>query len=459
VTARRLVVLLALVAAGGSGCGGGSEPDVGSAAALAPATTRVFVTLDTRRLDGVESIAGRFPLRDRLLAPLRAASIDVARLRRASGPALDFAVLDRRGRSVVGFARPPDKRRFARILESRRPALQHANVRGWTVFSRDPGALAAVRSTGAVLEDGRGYRAATRGLPDEAAATIYARGEETRALLRAWGVGANAPLGIDGARWAAAAVAAHDHGLELRLRAAGAALWGRGDFDPTLAALVPEGAVAAVSFRDAGATLRRLDIRPSRGLRDFERSLGIRFAALADAVEGKGVFWIRPGFLVPELTLVSTPERPQVALASLERAARNLAPHAASPRTTLVGGTTVRELPLGAISILYGRVRGKIVVTDSPGAVAGVANGDRDRLVDGRRFRAVRDAASMPGRTSGWLYVDFANGFPFVETLAQLTATPIPRSVTDNLRPLRTGLLYGTREGGIRTFVAFLETT
>ena len=48
---------------------------------------------------------------------------------------------------------------------------------------------------------------------------------------------------------------------------------------------------------------------------------------------------------------------------------------------------------------------------------------------------------------------------PAAEGLAQLGNTELPKEVDANLKPFRSLLAYGSRDGDIQTFVALLQTS
>ncbi|HEY3183269.1 MAG TPA: hypothetical protein VGJ77_10565 [Gaiellaceae bacterium] len=431
---RTRLALIATAALVAGGCGGGSTGKQETAASLAPASAPTFVSLDLRRLQRADDVVAKFPIRDRALAEARKAirgyGIDVDALRRSAGRELDIAVLDQEAKQAVGFARPPDEKRFERALD--RSRLVHQSTNGWTTFSRDPAALAAVQQADAKLADAAAYRRATERLPDDAFATAYVAGREAREYVKR-------------ARWASAALLTHDEGIELQAFVDAPGLPGARSYDAALADLIPDGSVAAVSFRDLGDVVRR----------SKTELLGIQLADLADAFDGEGILYVRPGALIPEVTLVTKGGDE----AALHRIVRALAPKNAQPTKTTIEGVTLNELALGPVTILYGAVGGKLVITDNANAIRALKTGDRPKLADDdSTFKAVRDAAHMPDETNGWLYLNVEDGLPLVEAIAQLANEKLPRAWVENLRVVRSALVYGTREGDTQTLVAFVQT-
>jgi hypothetical protein len=431
---RTRLAAIAAAALVAGGCGNDSASKSETAASLAPASAPIFVTLDLRRMRRADDVVAKFPIRDRALAEARKAirgyGIDVDALRRSAGRELDIAVLDRQAEQAVGFARPPDQKRFDRALE--RSKLVHRSTNGWTMFSRDAAALSAVQDADAKLADAVAFRRASERLPDGAFATAYVAGGEAREYVKR-------------ARWAAAALSTHDDGIELHAHVDAPGLPGAPSYHAALADLVPEGSVAALSFRDFGDVLRK----------SKTELLGIRLAELADAFDGEGVLYVRPSGLIPEVTLVT---QGGGGAAALHRIVRELAPANAKPTRTTIEGVTVNELALGAVTILYGAVGGKLVATDNANAIRALKTGDRPKLADGdSTFKAARDAVNMPDQTNGWLYLNVEDGLPLVEAIAELANQKLPRVWVENLRAVRSVLVYGTRKRDEQTVVAFVD--
>jgi len=180
---------------------------------------------------------------------------------------------------------------------------------------------------------------------------------------------------------------------------------------------------------------------------------------LRAALSGEGVLYVRPGTLIPEVALITKPADEQQALATVNRLAQHLAPAGAQATPTTVSGVPMHKLSLGAVGILYGVVDGKLMVTNSATAVRFVHEGGGDSLEDDKTFQEASDAVGLPDETSGWLYLDFKDGVPLVEALAELAGEELPAELTENLRPLRSAILYASRDGQIQTVNAFVATS
>jgi hypothetical protein len=429
----------ALVA--GCGGGGGSATGGDSAAGLVPADAALLVSVNTDSSSGqirsADDVLAKFPIRDEVLEYVRKAireyGIDVDALRRSAGPQLDVAVLDRASKLAVGFARPADEKRFDRILD--RKKLLHVRKSGWTVFAKDERAIDEVKHADEKLTDLPAYEHATAKLPDAAIAKAYVAGHAVPDTKKA--------------RWASAALLSHDDGFELQVHVNGRGLPGGKSYAADLADDIPEGSVAALSFHDLGEVLRGLGITTIP-------LLGIPIADLADALDGEGVLYVRPSGLIPEVTLVT---KRGTGAATIDRIVRAVAPANARPTKTTIEGVTLNELALGPVTILYGAVEGKLVVTDNANAIRALKTGDRPNLADDdATFKAVRDVAHMPDETNGWLYLNVEDGLPLVEAIAQLANRKLPGVWLENLRAVRSALVYGTREADTQTLVAFVQT-
>ena len=432
---RLAAIAAAALVAGGCGSGGGSATGGDSAASVVPATAPVFVSLDQRRLRNVDEVLTRFPIRDRVLTEVRKAVREYGLVfPRSAGNRIDVAVLDEQTERAAAFAKPPDAERLDHDLD--RAKLVHRRQNGWTVYARDQEALDAVEHADAKLADVPAFRKATEKLPADAGATAYV----ARRLLQE---------DAKGARWGSAALLSHDDGLVLQVHVNAPGQPGTESYDPDLVDAIPDGSVAALSFRSLGDALRTL--KPAT-----VPFFGVRVDELASAFDGEGVLYVRPGAFIPEVTLVTEGGS---GAAALDRTVRALVPAGSTPTRRTIEGVTVNELALGPVALLYGAVDGKLVVTDNANAIRGVKTGDRPKLTDDDpTFKGIRDAANMPEKTNGWLYLNVEDGLPLVEAVAQLANQKIPKVWAENLRPLRAVLVYGTRTGDTQTLVAFAQT-
>jgi len=468
----RLAVLAALAAFAVAGCGGGggsssasSSADT-SAADLVPASAPVFVAINTDfssdQLQAADELSSKFPIRARALRELRSSlrkeGVDIDALRKSAGPEVDVAVLDLKLGTVVGFAKPSDPAEFNRQLEAQQPPLAHTKSGDWTLFARTDAALTAVTSSEKKLADLQAYKDARGTLPGEAIVKAYANGAAITRAVGSSGMAFGQSLPTQKTEWVSAAVSVHDDGLDVQAHVKGEAASSVKNVDPELADLIPAGSIAALSFNGLAPAIRQFAKTGAPFVAGIERVLQVPLADIARAVGGSSILYVKPSALIPEITLVAKTDDEDQALAVLDRLARALG-QGSAPKHTTVDGIAVRELDLGSVSVYYGVVDGKVVVSDSSRAFASVQDGPDKPLTDDGVFSDAKDAAGMPDETNGWLFLNLKDGIPLVESLAQLGNQRIPAEVDDNLRPLRSALVYGSRNGDLQDLVAFVQTS
>lgn len=331
----RVAVLLAGVALLAAGCGGRTAR---SAAEVAPADVRAFVSLPVGHLDA---------LTRRALAlapdgPRLQAILDRAGWARAAHERVDVAELAD-GR-LVAFAQLKDTKQLDAA------GLAHGRARGWTVFAPTKSAVTAARAK-RHLVDTRWYAAAARAA-GRSGTTFVAPG------------------------WVALAV---EPGTVRR------STRGRGRDVPT--AGIPADAIAAAGARDGAALLR------SPFAAGVQGALGFPLDRLAPLAPGAAVVFVRPGIPIPGVTLLA--EGGSVAAAL--RAVRTLAPDAPPAVPERMNGAVLEHVSLGATDLYYGRAGRTLVFTDDPGlSLEGrrVPSGDLPGetsgwlYVDGARARA-----------------------------------------------------------------------
>ena len=130
----------------------------------------------------------------------------------------------------------------------------------------------------------------------------------------------------------------------------------------------------------------------------------------------------------------------------------------AQPVPTQVDGGTLNKVDLGSIALYYGVADGKLVVTDSANALAEL-KGSVGHLSGDGVFKEAKDASGMGDTGQGFLFVDLKDALPAIDGFAQLANQTIPPNVEQNLRPLRSLLVYGSREGDLQSLVAYVKTS
>jgi hypothetical protein len=416
---RRLAVLaVALVLVG---CGG-AKP-VGDAAELVPPSAVAFVSVETD-LGSVPQVLRRFPFGPSTLKAIRRA----LQLKRSMGPELELAIF--KG-GIVGFTQPADEKRFEATLG---PAQVHAKLGGWIAFTDKPALLDLVRHHKGKLSELRAYRDATARLPSGAVARAYAASGAAGLVTRAAGLGGSLPRVPSSAKWVGAALSSSAGRLELQVRApaaAGTAAQSSSD----LVAKIPSRSILAVGFGGIGRVPGDLSIG------------GVRLQEIADALGGEVVAYVRAGLPFPEVTIASKPKDPQKAVRDVGRLITKLAKPKAGPVPTTVDGVTLQDVALGALDIYYGTFDGTLVVSDSSSAVSALrSSGDKLKV------------PGLPEKTNGFVYLDIEHALPAVKAFAKLANQTVPAGLEADLKPLKTLVVYGTRDGAVQTIVALAQT-
>jgi hypothetical protein len=170
------------------------------------------------------------------------------------------------------------------------------------------------------------------------------------------------------------------------------------------------------------------------------------------------IAYVRAGLPIPEVTLAARPPHPAQSVRALRQLLTKLARPQAPPVPTKVDGGTLQRLDLGSVSLYYGVNAGQLVVTDSANALAEL-NGSVGSLSGDGVFKEAKDGAGLPDESQGFLFLDLKDAVPALNAFAQLANQKIPASVQANLAPLRSLLLFGSRDGGIQSFTVYLKTS
>jgi hypothetical protein len=448
---RPLVVasmVLALAACGGSEPGAGGE-----AAALLPAETPLYVevdsSLDSAQWDDLNGLLDRFPGRDRLVAELREAlseeGVTADEIDAAFGDVVAVAVLDfaNAEETVVGLTQPDDAQALRDVLEEDELVIR--DVGDWTAFAESETALDRLGGEGDSLADATRFADAWGELPDEALAKVFFDGRAVEAAAGQLGAGAALPTG---SRFDAAvfALRAEDDGVRVEAKA-----FGQEESLPdlTFAEEVPAGAILFANFHGSQGGLSgiaELRSNPLLGgaIEQAEQQLGVTLEELARLFAGETALYVRPGVLIPEVTIVLEAEDEAQARGTLDKLAEGIGGllGAGATRPQTIAGVEATELSLGMFSLYYAVFDGRAVVTTLPTGIEDLREDD-NRLADDDAFADARDAA---GEGDVVLFVDLDETVGLVERLAQLGEEEIPPDVRENLEPLRAFVV--TAEGG-----------
>ena len=456
-----LALLLVLAGCGGSGGGGTGSSD--DASGVVPKSAIAYVSVDTdlssSQLKSATSIVDKFPIKDRALAQLkqsiRQAGVDVGAIRRSVGPVVDVAVLNVNGSyGYVGYTKPADEQAFDRQLDSGSEPTLHTKVSGWTVFADKQEFLDAVKQREGDLTDSTSYSAAMGTLPADAIARAYISPAAIHQGISLSGAGQALPLNAQGAQWAAAALTAASGAMKLEVHAKGIAQ-NATQQTSELAGQIPSGSIVALNL--LGGT--SLGGQNGQALQQAQSFLGIDIVGIVDALGSDTIAYVRAGLPIPEVTIASKPKDVQRSLTAVGGLIKRFAPGAGAVTTVEVDGVQLTKVDLGSVAVFYGAFGGELVVSDSQNAVSELrAKGDK-LIHDDSVFSQAKDGAGLPDPAEGFFYVNLKDAVPAAEGLAQLANQKLPQEVEDNLRPLRSLLVYGSRDNGVQSFVAFVQTS
>ena len=473
------LLTLALVAAG---CGGsskksGSASGTSGAASLVPADATAYVAVNTDLASGqwktLNSLLGKFPSKDQLLAKFRAQlqkqGVDwVKDVKPALGPELDIAAItDATGKNQpVAFTQPKDEGKLNALLQKgSAPHPVHEKVGDWTVIAQKQSAIDAVKqaSDGKSLQDDSAFADAMGKLPSETVAKFYVSGSRlTQSLGQTLGAAGAALPSASKLAYVTGALVAKSDGVQLQGTAkVNGKAPGSGTYKSQLVGEVPAGAFLFLSVHGADSGISQLRSNPalSQQLPQVEQALGVTLDQLAALFKNELAIYVRQGTPIPEITIVSKVDSTQQAMATVNKLATRAGAFAggSAPKSVSVGGVTAKELTIaGRFSLFYAAFDGKLVITSAQTGISGLRDSG-PRLKDDPVFKDAISAAGMPDATSGFFYVNLKDSIPLLESLVQLSGQTVPSTVGGNLTPLHAFLAYGNSKGSETTFTAFLQ--
>jgi hypothetical protein len=161
----------------------------------------------------------------------------------------------------------------------------------------------------------------------------------------------------------------------------------------------------------------------------------------------ESALYLRPGFPIPEATIVTQVDDEQGALAVIDKLANEVSEYygIAELHSIDIEGVQAKELVVNQFfSVYYAAFDGKLVITTSRQGIADL-EADGDRLADDEAFKDATEAAGMPSETTGFLYVDFDKALPTLFGLLGFSGQATPDWLERNLEPLQSLVLYGER--------------
>jgi hypothetical protein len=455
--------ILAALALAVTGCGGTS--DVGAGAAdVVPADAVAFIAvntdLDSSQWQTVDSLASRFPDKEKAIKMLKDAAreedLDWERdVKPAIGPELDLAWLDfeNAGGNFVMLAQPKDEAKFEQVLEKSDEPAFHAEIDGWQVVAQSQAMLDRFRRESRAdgsLAEKRAFVDAMDAYPDETLFRAFVDGKPIMDLVRRYAQPNERTMitKFGSLDWIASDLHVTSEGVRFDANlhgTAGPALKGvtpTRPFGPSLTKEVPANALLFVTFHGAKGMLTGLKNNPIFNDTPELRRYSDVLQGIESLLQGENALYVRPGpGKIPEVTLVTEPAAGTNGVKTLDRILaryRSRLDLPSQPRPSRVAGSPARTIDFGLFSVHYANVGKRFVITDLPAGIAAL-KGSPPSLAQSDEYEGAVDASEMPGKTQGFLYVNVRGGVKYAERLA---GSPIPDEIKRNLRPLRSVVEY-----------------
>ena len=470
-TSAAFVALLAALVFPIAGCGEGSSAGA-AGASVAPAASQVFVSLDTS-FDSANWAEGRvllekFPDGNRAIAwfmhELGGQGVGFEEdVKPALGPETDLVALDVTGKGkVVGLTQPDDKAKLEALLAKSNEPLVSREIDGWVAFSDTEANLDEFESMqkDGTLEGDDAYQKVSGEVADDGIAQIYVAGSALGSTLLASLFGSDAPS-------LAFSIDPQEDGIHIAGAASPATDLFPDEFTAELPGQVPAGAFVYMGASDLERQLGTLRDVLAEVSPEIERDIGRAEAEIGVSLDedvlplfsAESAMYIRPGFPIPEATIVTQVDDEQGALAVIDKLAHEVSEYygTAELQSVDIDGVQAKELEVNQlVSVFYTAFDGKLVITTSRQGIADL-KADGDRLADDEAFNDATQAAGIPGETTGFLYVDLDQALPTVFGLMGFGGQPTPDGLERNLEPLQSLVLYGERDGDVAKFSGLLS--
>ena len=478
---RSLTVFVVAVLSLAVGCGEQDAASGPSGALIAPASAAVFVSIRTdsgsNQWQQAEDLIAKFPdgrrAIDSILSELSDKGVDFEQdLQPALGPETDIVGLDLSGEGeFVGLTQPEDTQKLKDVLAKVDTKTVTREVDGWTAFSDSESALDHFQSAreGGTLEGSSDYQDAVGQVNEDALALVYVNGSALQKELPAnGGVPPQAFDSVFGGKVPSMAIslAAQEDGAKVE----GAALLtdenlavAPDNFKAGLPDEVPGGALVYVGFNNLEQALSAYRDALAEADPDVDRDIARIEAEVGVSLEedvfplfaGEAALYVRPGFLIPEVTLVTQVDDEQAAVATVDKIVKALAeylPAVQHVNEVQIDGIDAKEVAVSPpVSVYYAAFDGHLVVTTSRDGIAQLRQ-DGDRLADDSSFKDALEQAGTPDETAGFAYVNLHDAIPYVLNYVGT----VPEEVRRNIEPLESLVLYSSKDGNTLKFAGFL---
>jgi hypothetical protein len=470
-----LVSLLLALVLPVAGCAGGSSSDA-AGAGVAPAGSQVFVSLDTSfdssSWEDAQALLGKFPDGDRAIASfvreLGGMDADFEQdVEPALGSETDFVALDLSGEGkVVGLTQPQDRAKLDALLDESHEPLVSREIDGWVVFSDSEANLdefESMRKDG-TLDANDDYEKVSGEVGDDPLAHVYV----SPSAFSSQKISYLKPLLGEESPALAFSLDPQEDGIHIE----GAASPATGDifsdeFAAELPDQVPGGAFVYAGTNDLERQLGTLRDVLAEAAPEMERDIGRAEAEIGVSLDedvfplfsAESALYVRPGFPIPEVTIVTQVDDEQRALAVADKLAGEVSEYygTAELHSVDIEGVQAKELAVNELfSLYYAAFDGNLVITTTRQGIADL-KADGGSLADDEAFKAATEAADMPSETTGFLYVDFDKAVPTVLGLLGFGGAQTPGWLEQNLEPLQSLVLYGERDGDLARVIGLLS--
>ena len=195
-----------------------------------------------------------------------------------------------------------------------------------------------------------------------------------------------------------------------------------------------------------------------------EKQLGVSVDDLLGLADGQGVLYLRPGLLIPEITVVLEPKDPAKALQTLDTVVAKLAAKTGAKITqTSQAGVALEQLTVSVLNVAWGRDGDRIVVTTGSHALADL-DGSGAKLVAAAGFKQAAADVDLGDETGGFAYVDVKDLAPLLDTLASAAGSSAgsgtagaAKKLTDTLSAIDSLAFNASADGGRARFRAALR--